>query len=320
MRSKTWFAAAALSLIVAISYAWADGPAAAPPAASQPASASGPVTITVFDTNDIHDHMEGFQQVIGYVRAFRAKNPNTLLLDAGDMTGTGEEALGITRAEAMWRMALAAGYDAVIFGNHDHGNGKARLIELGEKYPAMPMLMANVKFGENEKQLAERFPPYKIFKLQGVRVAVIGVSSSDVRYTKKNRFELYSEVPIVHQYVRKLRKEADIFIAITHLDEGSDLAIGSGPDAPDLIIGGHSHGAPCTVWGRERKSFLIKAGRYGRLLGKVTIAWDGTKISSLKGELLGPKDDWPEDEQVTTILKAYRKANEERKAKDAKPK
>jgi len=286
----------------------AENPAAAPPKPAPPAQ--GVVTITVFNTGDIHEHTAGLARIAARVKAARKKDPNVLFFDAGDaIGGYGEEPLAVTKGEAMFRLMIAAGYDACVFGNHCHGLGKIRFGELGRKYPKFPLLIANVQWRQDEKELAKRFPPYKIFRLKGVTVAVIGACSHDVRYARRHRFAVYYEPQAVHRLVPILRKKADIVIAITHQYEKHDYITASGPNAPDLIVGGHSHGAAATPYGREKKSYLLKAGKYTRYLGTVTLKWDGKKIIERTGNVVRVGKDWPEDAGVKAIRDEYFKAH-----------
>lgn len=304
-----------IALLAVLALFWlgasrADGPTPAP-STTQPASAPvprrGPVTVTVFSTNDIHEHMRGFARIAARVKAAKRIDPNVLFLDAGDaIGGGGHAALAHTWGEAMWRLMAAAGYDAVVFGNHCHGIRKSRIIELGKKYPDFPMLMANVDWKKETEDLSERFPPYKIFRLKGVTVGVIGACSHDMRNARPSRrFAVYYEPAAVHKWVPVVRKEADIVIAITHQYEDHDYKTGSGPNAPDLIVGGHSHGATATVWGKEQKSYLVKAGKYSRYLGKVVMTWDGRKISKIEGKVTKVDPEWPEEPLVKRLHDEY---------------
>jgi 2',3'-cyclic-nucleotide 2'-phosphodiesterase (5'-nucleotidase family) len=310
----------ALVWVVAASVLASDQPsagAAKEAAATQPATTRPVVaTVTVFCTGDIHEHTAGLARIAGYVKAAKAKDSNVLLFDAGDMMGGfGEEALAVTKGEAMYRLMIAAGYDACVFGNHCHGAGKGRIIELLRKYPKFPLLAANIDWRKEPEDLSKLLPPYKIFQLKGVKVAVIGASSDDLRYARGNRFAVYYQVQAVHMLVPELRKRADIVVAITHEYEEQDYALANSPNAPDLIVGGHSHGATATLWGRAKNSYLLKAGKYTRYLGMVQLKWDGEKIVEKTGKVVRVEDDWPEDAEVKAIrapyFEEYRKKQEQ---------
>jgi len=306
-------AAGMLSIVFIAAFLAAVGTAKRLPGATQPGQTAGgrekpkPLTVTIFSTGDIHEHTAHLARIAGYVKVAKKKDPNCLLLDAGDMCGGyGEKELAVTRGEAMWALLTAAGYDGCILGNWEYGMGKARVLELCRKYPDFPLLMANVQWSDEEKEVAKRIPPYKIFALKGVKVAVIGTGAHDMRYARKERFAVGFQPPAIHRLVPELRKQADIVIAVTHQYEGEDHGTASGPNAPDLIVGGHSHGAYTHPYGKEKKCHIVKAKAYCRLLGVVKIQWDGRRIVECTGELLDVrKADWPEDPQVKALRKKF---------------
>jgi len=299
--------AAAAAPLAALRGSEPRAPATTQPAATRPATgpAKKAVTVTIYATGDLHEHTNWLPYIAGYVKAAKARDPNTLLVDAGDLVNHGEQAMKITRGEGMVSLMAASGYDACVLGNHDFSRGKNRLLELCRKYPAFPLLMANVKWEPAEAEWAKRIAPFRIFKLQGVTVAVVGTASHDLRYATRDRFAVYYQVAAVHRYVPYLRKHSDIVVALTHQYEKYDWRTACGPNAPDLILGGHSHGAYFRPYGQEKKSYILKPGPYGRKLGRVRIKWDGKKIVSRQGELLDVKKDWPTDKKTAELRQKY---------------
>jgi len=310
-----------VSLLAAILAVPAAADEAKQAATTQPATRPVVATVTIFNTGDIHEHTTNLARVAAHVKAAKAKDPNVLLLDAGDMVGGyGEKAMGITRGAAMFALLTAMGYDACILGNWEYTLGKDRILELCREYPKFPLIMSNVKWEEDEKDLPKLIPAYKIFQLKGVKVAVIGTGSHDMRYARRRRFAIYQQAAMIHHLMPTLRKEADIVVAVTHQYEGEDYATASGPNAPDLIVGGHSHGAYAHPYGREKKCYIIKPGAYARRLGVVRIEWDGKKIVSCEGSLLNITKDWPEDEEVKALREKFIKDAESKAAPPAKDK
>jgi 2',3'-cyclic-nucleotide 2'-phosphodiesterase (5'-nucleotidase family) len=292
---------------VAVAPCWGNDKAGAPATQTQPttAPAQGTTTVTFYVTADLHEHTTTLPRIAGYVKAAKAKGPNVLLLDAGDLVNTGEKAMQITQGEAMVSLLAAAGYDACVLGNHDYSRGKSRLLDLCRKYPGFPLLMANVKWEAGEQEWAARIPRWKLLKLHGLTVGIIGTGSNDLRYAARSRFAVYYQPAVVHQLVPVVRKQADIVVALTHQFEQQDWETACGPDAPDLILGGHSHGAYFRTYGQGGRSYILKPGPYGRKLGRVVLTWDGTKIVQRDGSLLDVQKDWPVDEAVRALRQKY---------------
>lgn len=281
-----------------------------------------PVTLTVYNTGDIHEHTANLARASQYVKTARELDPNVLFLDAGDLCGgNGEKEMAETHGEGMWSLMAAAGYDAGVLGNHDYNKGINRLEELCRKYPKFPLLWANVQWTDEMKQrgLPKLFPPYKIIKLQGLTVAVIGVGSHDLRYSKLPAKLVYFAPPAVKKLVPVLRKQADVVVAITHQYEKHDYwGVASYGNHPDLIVGGHSHGATATPYGygpSPKPSFLLKAGPYIKALGAVRFTWDGKRIIQRVGDVLRVEGSWPEDPAVKALRDAvFEKAAAAKKA------
>jgi 5'-nucleotidase / UDP-sugar diphosphatase len=116
------------------------------------------VTVTVLNTTDLHgsirrtpgvyvEHNEGsLLQCATIIREVRAQNPNTLLVDSGDIfQGTAESYL--TRGGVMAKAMNALGYDAFAIGNHEFDWGLDTLGEILGRMEAVP-LAANLLAGE----------------------------------------------------------------------------------------------------------------------------------------------------------------------------
>ncbi len=135
-----------------------------------------------------------------HVAALRAKNPNTLLVSAGDMTGASQLVSALYDDEPTIEVMNAIGVDLNGVGNHefDHGPSELQRLQNGgcdvsmqtdagygscEAEPSFPgasfrYLAANVVFdvapdGGKSKTL---FPPYAIKQVGGAKVAFIGMT------------------------------------------------------------------------------------------------------------------------------------------------
>ncbi|HUS47175.1 MAG TPA: metallophosphoesterase [Phycisphaerae bacterium] len=301
-------------LEVPIQAAPAGAQAATKPAGSQAAL----VTLTVYSTGDIHEHTANLARLAAYVKAAKEQDPNVLLIDAGDLCGgNGEREMAVTNGEGMWALMAAAEYDGGVLGNHDYNKGVARIAELCRKHPKFPLLMANADWTDDQKKrgLPELLPPYKIVKLQGLTVGIIGVGSHDMRYANLERFPVYFAPQAVKRLVPVLRKQVDIVIAVTHQYEDDDYwKTASGENSPDLIVGGHSHGAYAMPYGygAVKPSFIVKAGPYIKGFGVVQFKWDGQKIVEKIGDVIHLDASWPEDPTVKALREKFFKQGDEK--------
>src|SRR5712692_8206690 len=101
--------------------------------------AAGETLITVLHTNDTHSQIDplpdndsrypnkgGVARRATLVKGVRQENPNTLLIDAGDVF-QGTPYFNFYKGEVEYKAMSLIGYDAGTLGNHDFDNGVAGL-------------------------------------------------------------------------------------------------------------------------------------------------------------------------------------------------
>jgi 5'-nucleotidase len=181
------------------------------------AEASDTVTVTFYHTSDVHENSANFPHIAPFIREKKEKNSNVLFLDSGDWLNKGDLTPLNTRGEAIAAMMQASMYDAVIPGNHDFTFGSKRLLELVDKY-SLPLLCANCVWAKN--MIPKNLPPYRIYALDGVKVAVIGTAGEpfgDLEGLLEVRWMSNEIVESIRSLVSELEKKADIIVLITHL-------------------------------------------------------------------------------------------------------
>lgn len=274
-------------------------------------SANGkPVTITFYHTSDIHEYSDGFTRIAKFVNDKRAEGGNILFVDSGDRFDTGDLTPLFTRGEAISEMFGAAHYDAVVPGNHDYVYGSKRLAELNEKY-SIPMLAANWP--------SQKYPPYRIYTFNGVRVGIIGIATdiSNYLYDKELNIDRSSgltpqnlndniEGP-VKAAVKELEPKADIIVLLTHIGSSRDIELAKAIPRLDIIFGGHDHAKLLKIEPNERTgTIILHSSSYGRFLGEVTITWDGGKIVDQKMRLIAVTKDMEQSEELKIIANKYK--------------
>ena len=221
------------------------------------------VAVTVVSTTDMHgsirrtpgvyaEHNEGsLLQGARIIRRIRAENPNTLLLDCGDIfQGTAESFL--TRGGIMARAMNALDYDAFAVGNHEFDWGVETLGEMLGKMEA-PALAANLLAGPEAPAAFRKVLPYVVKEVDGLKVAIVGlttpnipnwfrdVATHDLRVVDSRR-ALEATLPLV----RKERPQ--ILILLVHQgilaadDDANEInGICRRFGEFDLVLGGHLH-------------------------------------------------------------------------------
>ena len=256
------------------------------------------VHITILHTNDIHARVQstddegktiGMDWLAGAIWAQKGADEDTLALDAGD-TFHGLTLINLSRGSNMAMLMNLSGFDAMTPGNHDFNFGSQRLIELA-RILNFPVLSANLMDKDKTQYI---FRPYKSYDFNGVKVAVIGLSTPEIAY-KTNPFNVKDvaftdPIAAAQELMPKLRASHDVVIGLMHmgLDKSSVVTTEQLVKAVpgfDVIIDGHSH----TTLPKGMKvgnTLICQTGRYGHALGKVELVVKDHKLRKAQASLL----------------------------------
>ncbi|KXG78640.1 5'-nucleotidase C-terminal domain-containing protein [Thermotalea metallivorans] len=252
--------------------------------------------ITILHTNDTHSRIEwgkndgmGFDKIATMVRNMKAKNPNTLVIDAGDAFH-GQTIATLGKGESVAKVMDKIGYDAMAPGNHDFNYGQERLLAL-DQMTKFPILAANIKKADGTNLLT----PYVIKEMDGIKVGIFGLATPETAYkTHPNNVKgLVFEDPVkaAGEMVKELQSKTDVIVAVTHLglDESSmdtSKKVAENVDGIDIIIDGHSH----TVLKNGLavgKTLIAQAGEYDKNLGIVDLYLKDGKVVHKYATLFG---------------------------------
>lgn len=273
---------------------------------SVPAAATEPLAVmsetTILFTHDMHSHFlpvenadgsesGGYARLKTAIDQEKAKHPDALVLDGGDVSiGTLIQTLYTTQAAELRTMG-AMGYDATTMGNHefDHkGTGFAEMLNAavagGDPLPAM--LCANYKpaadnpdrdfiqqamdnYGVQETMLIQRGGvTYGLFGLTGV-------DSDDCAPT--SGFTLEDPAVAARRCVESLKQQgAEFIICLSHSGTDSDPQksedelLAKNVEGIDVIISGHTHtklSEPIVV----NNTYIVSAKQYSEYLGSITL-------------------------------------------------
>ncbi|MFD0861876.1 bifunctional metallophosphatase/5'-nucleotidase [Sungkyunkwania multivorans] len=258
--------------------------------------------ITILHTNDVHSHIDPFDanhprnpnmggvaRRATLVERIRRENPNTLLLDAGDIF-QGTPYFNFYGGELEFKLMSMLKYDAATIGNHDFDNGIDGL------FAQLPnadfeLLSANYDFKNTVMDTAVR--PYKVFVKDDIRIGVFGLGIKlaglvDQRLYKETVYNDPIEVAQDISRILKQDERCDLIVCLSHLgysydnsERPSDLQLASKTENIDLIIGGHTHtflDRPTIVKNKTEKEMLVnQVGAYGINLGRVDFYFDSEK-------------------------------------------
>jgi 2',3'-cyclic-nucleotide 2'-phosphodiesterase (5'-nucleotidase family) len=287
--------------------------------------------LKILHINDLHGHVahltpQGEEPVLsrmaGHLAALRATGQRegfgVLALSAGDdCVGSpfdlllGQDDPFAFHAHAAYRLYSAVGLDACAIGNHDLDWGEAHLARALTADARFPALSANLT---GCRELAGRFLPAAIFVVQGVRVAVIGLTTpAQVARLPGSTLTVADPLAALHNLLPLLTPISDVRIVLSHL--GHSLAshpaavVGAGdvelarslpPGAVHLIVGGHTHHA-LNRHGLDATNVvngvpIVQAGSFGEFMGEVELTVASGRVEATHARLI-PTDDLPVDEE-----------------------
>src|SRR5881227_3055178 len=140
-------------------------------------------TLTILHTNDLHARLTplenkrgGFAYLATVIRRERANCRDCILLNAGDVA-QGTPVSTIFHGLPVFEIANLLGIDAATLGNHefDYGWPQAQKFLKTFKYPTVTANLTNSK----GKDFTDK--PYFILKVNGLRVAIIGGMTENLK-------------------------------------------------------------------------------------------------------------------------------------------
>ena len=185
--------------------------------------------ITILHTNDHHGHfwqndqgeygLAAQKTLVDQIRKdVESKGGSVLLLSGGDVN-TGVPESDLQDAEPDFRGMTMIGYDAMALGNHEFDNPLS-VLRQQEKWAGFPLLSANIYDEKTGKRL---FKPYELFDKQGVKIAVIGLTTEDTQKIGNPEYLkgiVFKDPKVEAKKVideLKQSEKPDVIIAATHM-------------------------------------------------------------------------------------------------------
>ena len=275
-----------------------------PSFAIQKPSSARKSRLVILHTNDTHSNIDpfpenhskypgmgGIAKRYAIIKKIKAKEPNVLLLDSGDIfqgTPYFNTFNGVLEMKCMSRL----GYDASTMGNHDFDIGMDGFLK-AKQYADFPFLCANYDFSntilKNETQT------FKIFKKGSIKIGVFGIGVELNGLVTREAYgdTIYQNpIEVANQTAAKLKKEnCDLVICLSHLgfeyrdnEKVSDKKLAKNSKHIDIILGGHTHTfleKPVIEKNKVKKNVLInQVGWAGIQLGRIDIDLHTVKIGS----------------------------------------
>jgi 5'-nucleotidase/UDP-sugar diphosphatase len=282
--------------------------------------------LTVLHTNDHHGRfwqnkygeygMAARKTLIDELRAeIAAEGGSSLLLSGGDIN-TGVPESDLQDAEPDFKGMSKIGYDAMALGNHEFDNPLEVLFKQKE-WANFPMLSANIY----DKKTGERmFQAYEMFNKQGIKIAVIGLTTEDTAKIGNPEFiggvDFRDPKVEAKALIAELEKteKPDLIFAVTHMghyEDGKrgvnapgDVALARYVDegSLDMIVGGHSQEPVCmeapNVVKKNFKpsdeckpdmqngTYIVQAHEWGKYVGRADYEFRNGELEMVSYDLI----------------------------------
>lgn len=270
-----------------------------------------PKHITILHTNDTHSQIEPFDpnhhkfankggvaRRASLIEKVRNENPNTLLLDAGDIF-QGTPYFNYFGGEIEFKLMSLLKYDAATMGNHDFDNS---IEGFHHQLPnaSFDFVCANYDF--KNTILNTLVKPYKIFFKDGVKIGVFGLGIELHNLVSPELFKettYLDPIEITKDITRELKENenCDLIICLSHLgyhykntQKLSDLKLAAATKDIDLIIGGHTHTflpKPTLVKNVNNETVIVnQVGAYGVNLGRIDFYFDNQSNKEISNKTI----------------------------------
>jgi len=283
--------------------------------------AKKPDYITILHTNDIHGRLEPFvyrkqQQLTGglarrasLIKYIESSNENVLTVDAGDFA-QGTLFFNIFSGTPDVNLMSLAGYDVATLGNHEFDKG-LQVTKNIVKQAKFPFVCANIRFTEDE-ELQSLVKPYIIRKQHGLKVAVIGLITENLKILANNlkNVEIFDPIETTRNIVKKINSDVDLIIVLSHEGILADIKLAKSVPEIDVIIGGHSHTLlkqPKIFNIEGDKTLVLQGGEFGVHLGRLDIKVKNKEVQSYYYDLITVDNEIKKDSYIENEIKILSK-------------
>lgn len=249
----------------------------------------------IYHTSDVHGFYYPRANKGGFatLRAYINKGPkNYLLLDSGDFSNGTIEAKNSKGIKSV-EMMNAMGYDASTIGNHEFDFKENALPNILEK-ASFPILAANF-VDINTKDFPKGVLPYKIYNVDGVKVAVLGLANATPTSTV-TKYEFLEPLESLEKYLPEVEKQNPNVVAVILHDSLADDKHGTKSYVSEIatrfggrihvVFGGHAH----KIFQNKfiNGVLFVESGCYLKNVSKVVVDTDDKsgKFKSAKSQLV----------------------------------
>src|SRR5882724_307630 len=274
------------------------------------------VCISILHTTDLHGHIlptadyngnpdhGGLARCATQIRRWRRQNPNSLLIDVGDVYQGTDVSLR-NKGELIIDLFNHLKYDAWIIGNHEFDWGMETFINALQR-STMPVLAANTALdgkpagaSSDSQHPFTRIQPLILKEIAGINLALVGVTTPGMPFWLPPEFtrgiEFQNPVEPVRRAIATAKSEgADAIVLSGHMglkmrtggDDFANTVMALTSEFPEaaVFIAGHTHQAiPSRL---TNGTLFTQADHFGIHVGRVDLLFDRNSKKLLHREAI----------------------------------
>jgi 5'-nucleotidase len=273
--------------------------------------------ITVLHTNDTHSQIDpilendktyagkgGVARRATLVKRVRKENPNTLMIDAGDVC-QGTPYFNFYKGEVEYKAMSLIGYDAGTIGNHEFDNG---VQSLAKAYQFANFDIVSTNYDVRGSALESKVKTHLVKDLGGIRIGLFGLGIRPEGLITPENFaplKYMDPVRMTRGAVKLLREQerCQLVLGMSHLgyypnpqrDEVGDTQVAAQVDGIDFIASGHTHtfmqNPVLQKTPNGKDTIIYQVGRSGIYVGRVDFTLKDGKVTAYAGRLLDLRDE-----------------------------
>jgi len=277
---------------------------------------SDTVCISILHTTDLHGHIlptadyngnsdyGGLARCAAQLRRWRRQNPNSILIDVGDVYQGTDVSLR-NKGELMIDLFNHLKYDAWIIGNHEFDWGIETFVNALQR-STMPVLAANTVLdgklagaSSDSQHPFAKIQPLILKEIAGINLAIVGVTTPGMAFWLPPEFtrgiEFQNPVePVRHAIATAKSEGADAIVLSGHMglkmrtggDDFANTVMALTSEFPEaaVFIAGHTHQAiPSRL---TNGTLFTQADHFGIHVGRIDLLFDRNSKKLLHREAI----------------------------------
>lgn len=279
---------------------------------------TAPRTVTFLHINDVYEIAPlnngkegGMARVAQVYKELKAQNPHTYFVLAGDfispsVIGTLRQDGKRIQGKHMIEVLNAAGLDYATFGNHEFDYDDPAPTVLQERLDESDFawVIGNIRqrSGVTSRPFTRKgtpLPTTTLLQSGGINVGLLAVCIP----VNKEYLEITDPLETAERDYAALAKQADVVVALTHLDKADDRRLAQRLPELGLVMGGHDHD---NMLERVGNVVVAKADANAKTAYVHTLHFDRKKkLSRVESTLLTIDDTLPEDPATRLVVEKW---------------